>query len=74
MVTPVPGDPLLLVNINTQQGGSAEFFLDGKKIKGLWKVVDGRTKFYNQSDVEMQFNRGKTWIEAVPSGNAVIAQ
>ncbi|RJR31693.1 DUF3048 domain-containing protein [Candidatus Parcubacteria bacterium] len=44
--------------------GSAEIFLDGKKIEGVWKNIDGDLKFYDDSG-EMVFNRGNIWIEVI---------
>lgn len=48
--------------------GDAVVFFDGTAIKGKWRRADeaSRTKFYNESGAEIAFNRGNTWIEAVP--------
>lgn len=53
--------------IETIGSGEAIIFLDGKIINGNWKKQSrkDRTKFYNQEDKEIRFNRGKFWIEIV---------
>ena len=47
--------------------GDAIIFLDGKTIKGYWEKlsVKKRTKFYDQNNQEIEFNRGVSWIEVV---------
>lgn len=47
--------------------GNAIIFLDGKIIKGYWKKLSAkeRTKFYDQDNKEVEFNRGSSWIEVV---------
>lgn len=49
--------------------GKAHIFFDGQVIKGSWQRdnLASRTKFYNEGSEEIQFNRGKTWIEVVPT-------
>ena len=49
--------------------GNAHVFFDGQAIEGTWQRddLDSRTKFYNEGSEEIQFNRGKTWIEVVPT-------
>ncbi|MCX6809511.1 MAG: DUF3048 domain-containing protein [Candidatus Berkelbacteria bacterium] len=48
--------------------GPAYVLQDGKAIKGTWKKTnrDSRTKFYDESGVEIQFNPGPTWYEVIP--------
>jgi flagellar basal body-associated protein FliL len=45
--------------------GKANIYMDGKLIKGTWKKFkdSDRTKFYDEEDQEMAFNRGPIWIE-----------
>lgn len=53
---------------DTVGSGNAKIFRDGKEISATWKKTDlsSRTKFYNESGAELEFNPGKTWIEVVP--------
>ena len=47
--------------------GSATILMDGKETNGTWKKTNrtDRTTFYDNSGKEIEFNRGKIWIEAV---------
>ena len=47
--------------------GDATILMDGKEINGTWKKTSrtDRTTFYDSSGKEIEFNRGKIWIEAV---------
>jgi len=65
-VTPVPKDPLLSVDIDLTSGGKAYIFLDGRLIEGEWKNAQGKTRFYDNNNQEISFNRGSVWIEMVP--------
>lgn len=49
--------------------GKAIYFLDGEKKEGTWEKDDFQVKtvFYDAEHQEMQFNRGKTWIEVIDS-------
>lgn len=53
---------------DTIGSGNATIYRDGKEIKGTWKktALTSRTKFYDESGAEIEFNPGKTWIEVVP--------
>ena len=53
---------------NNVGSGQAYVLRDGKVIKGTWKKTsrDSRTKFYDESGVEIQFNPGPTWYEVIP--------
>lgn len=55
--------------------GKALMFLDGEKIEGTWKKSSekSRTKFYDPTGAEIEFNPGPTWIEVVAPG-AVITE
>lgn len=61
-----PSDPLLHVDIALSGQGRALVFQDGKALKGIWKNTAGRTRYYDASGFEIQFNRGALWIELVP--------
>lgn len=54
--------------ITTIGSGDAIILRDGMVIHGTWKKDDvtDRTTFYTTDDVEIEFNRGVTWVEAVP--------
>ncbi|MDD3474598.1 MAG: DUF3048 domain-containing protein [Candidatus Dojkabacteria bacterium] len=47
--------------------GDAIILMDGNEINGSWKKTSrtDRTTFYDSSGNEIEFNRGKIWIEAV---------
>lgn len=53
--------------IETIGSGDAIIFLDGKIISGKWEKQSRkkRTRFYDQENNEIRFNRGITWIEIV---------
>ncbi|HNW23731.1 MAG TPA: DUF3048 C-terminal domain-containing protein, partial [Candidatus Dojkabacteria bacterium] len=48
--------------------GKATLFIDGKITTGTWKKLSrtDRTKYYDSEGNEVIFNRGRTWISAVP--------
>lgn len=54
--------------------GSATIYMDGKIINGTWKkfAENQRTKFYNESNQEIAFNRGPIWIEIASLGVNVL--
>jgi len=49
--------------------GKVLVFKDGKVIKGVWRksVRVGRTKLYDEQGNAISLNRGKIWVEVVPS-------
>ena len=53
---------------DTKGSGNAKIYRDGKEIVATWKKSEltSRTKFYDESGAEIEFNPGKTWIEIVP--------
>lgn len=53
------------LDIDLTSGGNAEIYQDGQKIDGSWKIVNNRTRFYNQNNKEIKFNRGRIWVELV---------
>jgi hypothetical protein len=58
----------------TQTVGSGKAFVlqDGQMIKGTWKreKLSERTRFYDEKNEEVSFNRGTTWVEVLPTGFA----
>lgn len=54
-------------------GGKALIFQDGKTIVGIWKKASrvARTKFYDEKGSEVEFSRGKIWIEVVATDTKV---
>lgn len=68
---PVASDTPYAISMGTRTGGSAQIFTDGNETDSTWKIVNGRTKFFDQSGNEIKFDRGEFWIEIVPPGNAV---
>jgi hypothetical protein len=61
---------LLYANKGT---GDALIFQDGKVLKGTWNKKDriSRTKFFDDKNKEVKFNRGSIWITIVPVGSEV---
>lgn len=59
--------------LNTVGEGKALVFLDGKKTESTWKKSsrNERTKFYDPSGSEIEFNPGITWIEVVAPGTVI---
>ncbi len=55
--------------MKTTGTGAAWLYRDGVEIKGTWRKTDrkARTKFYDESGNEIEFNRGVFWYEIVPS-------
>ena len=53
--------------------GKVTIFQNGDVLKGTWKKADmsSRTKFYDENGKEISLVRGKTWVEAIPSGNSI---
>lgn len=55
------------LSMKTVGQGVAKIFQDGKVQNSLWsKASGGRTIFTDEDGQEMQFNRGKIWIEVRP--------
>lgn len=61
-------------DMDTVGTGEAMIFMDGKKIDATWKKLsrNERTKFYDPTGTEIEFNPGVTWYEIVPPDIAVI--
>lgn len=53
--------------------GDAIFFQNGDVIEGTWEKEDqySRTIFYDENNDEINFVKGKIWIELLPIGNTV---
>lgn len=62
-----PVDQYNRLVITTTGSGSAAILQDGKIIYGKWEKDDrtSRTKFYDNNNREIEFNRGITWISSV---------
>jgi hypothetical protein len=65
-VWPMPGDDKLAILMDIEEGGNAFVYQDGSEIKGTWKVTGGRTRYYDESGKEIEFNRGQIWVEVIP--------
>ena len=59
--------------IDTVGTGAAVVFQDGVAKVGTWRKDSegGRTRFFDSAGGEMTFNRGRTWIEVVPTDSAL---
>ncbi|MFH0819176.1 MAG: DUF3048 domain-containing protein [Patescibacteria group bacterium] len=57
------------VDFSVTGSGPAIIFQDGKKISGTWEKSSRteRTLYFNESHKEIEFNRGKIWIEILPA-------
>lgn len=53
---------------DTIDEGDAVYMIDGKISEGTWKKTSrtDRTIYYDSQGNEVYFNRGRTWIEALP--------
>ena len=71
---PFTEDGVQGVRITTIGSGKGIFFQDGKAIAVTWSKssLNARTVFTDTATgKEVQFNRGQTWVEVVPTGNSV---
>ncbi|MDP2671743.1 MAG: DUF3048 domain-containing protein [bacterium] len=61
------------LHMSTIGKGKVKIFTDGKVFTGTWKKSsrEGRTRFYDKRNKEIELNRGKIWIEIVPVGSSV---
>ena len=61
------------VKIQTIGSGKVQVFKNGTVVSGTWrkKSRTDRTRFLDSSGKEISLNRGKIWIEVVPSGSQV---
>ncbi len=62
-----PVDEYSRLIITTTGSGSAAILQDGKVIYGQWRKDDrtSRTRYYDNNNQEIEFNRGLTWISPV---------
>lgn len=53
--------------ITTTGKGDAKYLIDGKITEGTWKkdTRNSRTMYYDAAGNEVQFNRGRIWVEMV---------
>lgn len=53
--------------------GKAYFFMDGNAVVGSWSKASDTaiTTYADLNGTAITFNRGNTWISAIPTGNAV---
>ena len=68
-----PIDDLKHMLYETKGIGKAIVFTNGQAEKLTWskKLRTSRTIFTNSKGKEYQFQPGKIWIEAVPTGNTI---
>lgn len=66
-------DGAQLTTIKTIGSGRALFYIDGEQVEGTWEKAgrSSKTVFKDTLGNEIKLNPGQTWIEVVPSGNAV---
>jgi hypothetical protein len=71
-IFPVKSDTPLSIGMTLTGGGKAYVFEDGNVITGTWqKAAGGRTRYYDSTGKEIEFNPGNIWVEIVPTGRAV---
>jgi hypothetical protein len=60
-------------DMDTVGTGSARVLKHGVMIRGTWKKIapTERTRFYDESGVEISFAPGQIWIEVVPTGTVI---
>lgn len=68
---PVDNEHHMLYTVTGE--GRAIVFQNGEAITGTWEkaTATDRIKFFNDEGDEIEFVRGQTWIEVLPSGNEV---
>jgi len=68
---PIAGDDKNRLTYELTGSGEGLVFIDGKVTKVTWSKEsrDARTLFYDLNGKEIEFNRGKFWISAVPDRN-----
>lgn len=69
-----PVDRELHMYYETIDEGEAVYFQNGEVYEGTWEKedIEDRITFYDQDGNEIEFVRGKIWIEALPQGNDII--
>lgn len=57
------------LKMKTIGSGKAQVFKDGKVVTGTWKKSKraARTKFFDKKGKEIALNRGKIWVEVIPT-------
>ena len=53
--------------MNTEEGGKAYIFNKLGRQDGIWEVVDGRTRFFDEQKNELKLVPGQTWVQVIPS-------
>ena len=68
----IPGDEKARINVGTTGTGEGWFITEGGYEKITWKkeTAGSVLKFFRADGTEVQFNRGKTMINVVPTYNA----
>lgn len=61
------------LKMKTIGSGKVQIFKDGKVFGGTWKkkARGARTRFFNKKGNEIRLNRGKIWVEIIPSNTKV---
>ena len=61
------------LGMDTVGDGEAIVFRDGEAVSGTWekKSDTDRTKFYDESGDEIEFNPGTIWVEVVPTDREI---
>lgn len=63
---PTKTDTIGSISFNLDRGGKATIITNGVAVKGSWKKVAGRTRFYTETGAEVTLSPGQTWVEIVP--------
>ncbi len=61
------------IGMDVVGSGEAYIFRDGETIEGTWKKKnrEGRTRFYDENNEEVELSRGQTWVEVLPGDRSV---
>ncbi len=73
VVTSLEGTGAGRLKIKTIGSGKAQIFRDGRLINGSWKKKsrEARTRFFDKKGKEVPLNRGKIWVEIIPTDTKV---
>ncbi|MDP3986168.1 MAG: DUF3048 domain-containing protein [Candidatus Veblenbacteria bacterium] len=73
-IDPIPGDPLLRVNLRTLGQGEARLYTGGKVYQGTWRktTLDSMLEFVDANGQTLPLQPGNTWIAILDSSQAAL--
>lgn len=60
--------------MDTEEGGKVFVFNNWGVQEGVWEIVDGRTRFFDENKNELKLVAGITWVQVVPSEEMLIVE